>query len=152
MSQREELHHRGNFKMKEFYFRFLEQFQNVAWRGMFYGNDARPKAKIILWLASHRRLATKDKLLRFGLINEAKHEFCEYDETLQHMLFKCKCTNNTWETVLQWMNIKHQAGGWSQKLVWATKICMSKNWRRKILQVALAETIYVIWKQRNYRL
>ncbi|XP_058742181.1 uncharacterized protein LOC131614640 [Vicia villosa] len=139
------------FNMKVFYWQFLEQTNNVDWRGMLIGNSARPQAKIVLWLACHGRLATKDWLVKFGMIQEAKCEFCDANETLQHLFFECRGTKFIWQDILQWLHIDHQVNGWMQEHKWAIKICKSNNWRRNFLKVALAETIYVVWKLRNNR-
>lgn len=48
------------FKTKMIYQSLKESHQEVAWRKLFSGNLARPKAHFILWLACHGRLATKD--------------------------------------------------------------------------------------------
>ncbi|XP_058756747.1 uncharacterized protein LOC131629961 [Vicia villosa] len=63
---------RNDCKIKEFYLHFLAQSNDVDWKGLLMGNYARPRAKMMLWLACHGRLATKDRLVKFGMIKE-KH-------------------------------------------------------------------------------
>lgn len=103
----------------------------------------------MLWLACHGRLTTKDRLMKFGMIQDVKCEFYDANETLQHWFFECSGTNNIWNVVLQWLHVEHHENGWIQVRDWATKICKNKSWRKKILQVALAETMYDVWKLRN---
>ncbi|XP_058783771.1 uncharacterized protein LOC131658501 [Vicia villosa] len=140
---------RKEYKMKEFYLHFLAQSNDVDWKGLIMGNYARPRAKIIMWLACHGRLATKDRLVRFRMIKDVKCESCAENETMQHLFFECDGTNGTWRGVLDWLHIKQQECGLTQIKSWAIRLCKSKNWRRKFLHVALAETVYSVWHNRN---
>ncbi|MCI83696.1 hypothetical protein A2U01_0104972, partial [Trifolium medium] len=38
-----------------------ERSQSAAWRTLFYGNVAHPRALVNLWLACNKRLATRDR-------------------------------------------------------------------------------------------
>ncbi|XP_058749012.1 uncharacterized protein LOC131621968 [Vicia villosa] len=140
---------RKECKIKVFYLHFLAQPNDVDWKGLLMGNYARPRAKMMLWLACHDRLATKDRLVKFGMIKDVKCEFCEENENLQHLFFECKGTNGIWRGVLEWLHIEQHKDGWTQIKTWAIRLCKSKIWRRKFLQVALAETVYSVWHNIN---
>ncbi|XP_058726146.1 uncharacterized protein LOC131597466 [Vicia villosa] len=139
------------FKMKKMYTSLMEQSEDMDWKGLIMGNQARPRAKIILWLACHGRLATKDRLVKFGMISDTKCEFCLESETLQHMFFECSATRSIWKEVMRWLHIENQEGGWMQVKNWSIKLCKSKNWRKEFYKIALAECIYAIWLKRNRR-
>lgn len=74
------------FIMKNFYYEFLEQYQQVAWRGLFYG-AVRPRALFTLWLSSHGRLATKARLVKLEMLSNNMCAFCDGVDNLQHLFF-----------------------------------------------------------------
>ncbi|XP_058771889.1 uncharacterized protein LOC131645230 [Vicia villosa] len=149
LEQWKKLNEQGGFKMKKLYLDFLEKHPKVEWRGLMIKNYARPRAIFTMWLACHKRLATKTRLEKFGVQTDLKCVFCDCPETIQHLLFECRETKEIWEKVLSWLNMKHKAQRWDQELVWLTKVCKSRNWRSNIVKVAIAETVCEIWKKRN---
>ncbi|XP_058734050.1 uncharacterized protein LOC131605746 [Vicia villosa] len=151
MEQWKKLIEQGGFKMKNMYLEFLEKHPKVEWRVLMRKNYARPRGVFTMWLACNKRLATKTRLQKFGVQTDLKCIFCDCHETIQHFLFECRETNEIWEQVLRWLNMKHKVQGWEQELSWLTKVCKSRNWRSNIVKVAIAETIYEIWKNRNDR-
>jgi hypothetical protein len=89
------------FNMKKMYLAIHGRSQTVACRTLFYGNLARPKALVNLWLACNVRLATRDILHKYGLINAISWCFCNVDETQQHLMFNCNETKSIWRKVLE---------------------------------------------------
>ncbi|XP_058787562.1 uncharacterized protein LOC131661915 [Vicia villosa] len=127
----------------------MTHLPKVDWRVLVCKNRARPRAVFILWLACQNRLATKDRIVKFGVATDRKCMFCSCNEDVQHLFFECNYTKKVWEAVLGWLNINHNVQGWCQERKWLEKICRSKNWRSKFVQVAIAETIYTVWIERN---
>lgn len=75
MQQREGIHQNQmwpemmetqKFSMKKMYLAFHDQSQSVAWKTLFYGNMAQPRALINIWIACNERLVTRDRLHQFG--------------------------------------------------------------------------------------
>lgn len=62
---------------------------SVDWYDLVASNNARPRAITCLWLAFHRRLATKDHLAKWTLITEVKYCFCYENEEFDHLFFVC---------------------------------------------------------------
>ncbi|XP_058763720.1 uncharacterized protein LOC131637150 [Vicia villosa] len=116
---------------------------------MFYSNVARPRAKFQLWLLFMGRLATKDRLTRFGVKLEKSCTFCLEDESIDHLFFSCRKTNTIWQTILQWIGYSRTPRQWSEEKRWLIQESNRKGWKRQLLKVALAETIYFLWKARN---
>lgn len=56
------------------------QREKVDWRKLFCGNMARPRAKIITWLACQGRLSTKDQLKIIGIQVVGYCCFCAMEE------------------------------------------------------------------------
>lgn len=117
---------------------------------MFRNNYARPREILITWLACHGRLGTKDRLVRFSMINEWVCNLCdEGDETLGHLLFECRYSKAVWKYVLEWIDIIHEPNDWAAELEWITQMTAKKGWRFKVLKIAIAETVYGLWRYRN---
>lgn len=71
--------------MKDVYNTILKCDLKVDWRTLMYGNKARPRAYFILWMSYHDKLSSKDKLYRFGMIDNVKCCLCAGDESLDHL-------------------------------------------------------------------
>lgn len=121
----------------------------VNWKSMMFGSIARPRAQIIVWLACHGRLATKERLYRFGMLISDGCCFCSQVEALEHLLFECNATKVIWQQVLLWLKFQHTPGCWSDELHWVLQHSEGKNWRAKLLKIAFLETVYEVWKYRN---
>ncbi|GAU28950.1 hypothetical protein TSUD_59630 [Trifolium subterraneum] len=80
----------SKFNMKKMYMA-VQDGSPVMWRTLFYGNMARPRALVHLWIA---------------------------DETQQHLMFNCRETKGIWKKVLEWIQIDHNPLGWRQELEW----------------------------------
>ncbi|GAU49943.1 hypothetical protein TSUD_408380 [Trifolium subterraneum] len=115
------------FNMKKMYLTIHDNSQSVAWKTMFYGNLARPRALVTLWLACNKRLATRDRLHKFGLLNTTRCCFCNDDETQQHLLFHCNETKSIWRKVLEWIQVGHNPLGWSFGLLNTTRCCFCND-------------------------
>ncbi|GAU38712.1 hypothetical protein TSUD_396400 [Trifolium subterraneum] len=92
----------------------------VMWRTLFYGNMARPRALVHLWITCNERLATRDRE-----------------------------TKGIWKKVLEWIQIDHNPPGWHQELEWIIRKTKGKGGRAKILKLAFSECVYEIWRYRN---
>lgn len=121
----------------------------VPWRKLFLGNIARPRAQFTLWVACHGRLATKDRLYRFGMIQDATCAFCSHVESLDHLMFDCLVTKQIWQHVLHWLKISHVSGDWPSELEWAVANSKGKGWKTKLLKRAITKATYEIWRYRN---
>jgi hypothetical protein len=137
------------FSMKKIYLAFHDQSQSVAWKTLFYGNMARPRALINLWIACNERLVTRDRLHQFDLIDNICCCFCTADETQQHLMFCCNETKEIWRKVLNWIQVDHTPLGWSQEVDWIIHHTKGKGARAEILKLAFIESVYEIWRYRN---
>ncbi|XP_058784386.1 uncharacterized protein LOC131659180 [Vicia villosa] len=126
-----------------------DHLPKVGWKGLVCGNRARPRAVFMLWMTCNKRLATKDRLAKFGSNVDRGCAFCNSLETLDHMFFDCRYTKGVWEDVLRWLHVLHVPQGWNEEIAWLVKICKSRNWRGQIMKMAIAETIYETWWDRN---
>lgn len=74
--------------------------QKVEWKDLIYDNNAKPRSCFITWLACHGKLATKDRLFNFGMIDNKKCCFCSEEESKNHIFFAYQTTRSIWIEVL----------------------------------------------------
>ncbi|XP_058783389.1 uncharacterized protein LOC131658071 [Vicia villosa] len=139
----------GKFNTSSMYKAICGDSVEVPWKCLFFQNRASPRTNFILWLTLLGRLSTKDRLVRFGLIQDTNCCFCQQRETLQHLFFVCEFSSKIWEDVLQWNGYKRTATTWDKEKLCLIKETAMKGWRREILRIIIAETIYHIWYERN---
>lgn len=62
----------NKFTMKKVYMKMRSiDHDHVPWKHILFGNTARPRAMITLWLTFHGRLPTKERLHSFGLMDSS---------------------------------------------------------------------------------
>ncbi|XP_019258555.1 PREDICTED: uncharacterized protein LOC109236788 [Nicotiana attenuata] len=128
------------------------QFQKVWWKKITAGSKAIPKHRFILWLAVHRKLATVDRLRRWGNIVDNECVLCDTneEESMEHIWFGCRYAKTIWYTLVNWLNEKHQIGTWDDEIKWLT----SRNPSRtcgEILVFLFTAMVYHVWIERNNR-
>lgn len=111
-----------------------------------HDNPARPRALFTLWMAFHDRLGKKERLHRFGFIDNNHCIFYNHPETLQHLLFSCHEAHGIWQHALKWLQVLHTPEGWIEELVWIIGNLKEKEAKGAILKCAFVETIYKVWK------
>ncbi|CAK8576189.1 unnamed protein product [Lathyrus sativus] len=138
------------FKASVFYKVLIDDGTRVPWRNLIRSNKSRPRAVFCLWKACHGKLATKDRLKRFGMIQDSQCSLCHTEkETMNHLFFCCQGTRHIWKKVLHWFNIVHTPQPWDAELIWITNMTKGKGWKVDIFKMLVAETIHCIWWYRN---
>jgi hypothetical protein len=140
---------KGNCITRQVYGLLRFDYPVVDWRVLMYGNIARPRAIFTLWMACHGRLATKDRLNRFGVTIDDKCCFCPKEESLNHLFFGCIGLRNIWWKVLNWLQIDHVPLEWGEELGWLIRHSKGKGWKAQLLKSAAAEAVYTLWNYRN---
>lgn len=137
------------FKMSRFYRGLMNQNMNTDWYVLMDKNIARPRAIFSLWMACHKRLATKDRLIKVGVNIGSQCCLCQSDESIDHLLFACNDMDFIWAAVLRWIQVDHRPQQWHEELKWIVNFCRGRGKRVGIMKMAIAETIYNCWKYRN---
>ncbi|XP_058732853.1 uncharacterized protein LOC131604429 [Vicia villosa] len=121
----------------------------VDWYELITGNNARPRAVTCLWIACHRKLATKDRLVKWGMLIDSKCSLCEEEENIDHLFFVCEKLKMVWQAILQWIQVDHQPLSWDNEVLWLRNYYKGKGKRVWVMRIAIAETIYHCWNWRN---
>ncbi|XP_074293342.1 uncharacterized protein LOC141620341 [Silene latifolia] len=133
-------------------YQWLQGVQHkVPWVPLIWNRYNVPKHSIIGWLAIHKRLMTKDRLLRFGVISDAKCDMClDQHEDHQHLLYECAFSVQCWTSLQDWVGIKLPRSG---ILEWRLKWWCRSLMRKQMVLSAILGLVYHVWYAHNiYRL
>lgn len=84
------------------------------------------------------------------MLQEDICEMCKTEvETIDHLLFACSSTKGTWKDVINMLGIDNQPQQWNTEKDWIRTHTRRKGSKAGILKIAIAETIYGIWRYRN---
>ncbi|XP_058768187.1 uncharacterized protein LOC131641910 [Vicia villosa] len=137
------------FQLGAVYKLLADDGQRISWINLIHHNIARPRAIFTLWQACHKKLATRDRLRRFGLLAHSECSFCPYEETHEHLFFECEETKKIWKAVLLWIQIDHEPCSWRDEMHWLVNKTKGKGKLAALIRLAIAETVYNVWRHRN---
>ncbi|XP_019241995.1 PREDICTED: uncharacterized protein LOC109222039 [Nicotiana attenuata] len=134
------------------YYKLLPEMRLVAWKCLMFKNDARPKASFIMWLVLQGRLATADRLMRWGIIVDSTCSLCQAElETREHLFVECDYAKAIWKRLQKWLQWQQAPDEWDQHVNWAIKSAKGKSQQAQIFKLVYAECVYAIWIERNNR-
>lgn len=112
-----------------------------------------PKHQFILWLAMHGRLATVERLFKWGIIVDSACVLCNTGavETFQHLFFDCDCSRFIWNMLMKWMGVNRQVQSWSDEIKWIITGLHTSKPRVQILIFLFDAVVFQVWIERNAR-
>ncbi|XP_070025262.1 uncharacterized protein [Nicotiana sylvestris] len=138
------------YSIREVYNKMRGEFTKVTWKRLICNNYSSPRCLFIMYIAVPNRLYTKDRLMKWGSITNAKCVLCEEaDEDYNHLFFTCKYSSNVWEKVLYWAGIGRKTKIWSEEISWASKYATGRRSDTVIYRMILAGVVYYIWQGFN---
>lgn len=103
----------GKFSISKLYHMQLPQLQKVLWKSITMQPHMHPRYKFILWLALQKRLATMDRLIKFGVQVSQQCVFCKQsDELFKHLFFDCPIVREIWTRLLKWLGHTRPIQAW----------------------------------------
>ncbi|KAL4291690.1 hypothetical protein GQ457_14G009900 [Hibiscus cannabinus] len=123
----------------------------VVWHKLVWFAQHVPKHAIISWLAFLNRLATRDRLMRMGVVNENCCIFCAAEESRNHLFFECVFAREVWRGVLTMCLLNRDVLDWDAEIEWAIGFMKGNSLLTFILKLSLSASIYLIWEERNRR-
>lgn len=116
---------------------------------MWFKNNI-PRHSFVCWLACHRRLKTRAKLQRWGLINSASCVFCGGGtEDEEHLFLTCSFSCIIWKGLLIKLGIfRELARTWDEELLWCQNNFKSAGAVNTIKKLCLNNFVYHIWMER----
>lgn len=104
-------------------------------------------------MAYRKRMLTREKLKRWGIIHDDQCVLCYAAvESQNHLFFDCIFSKCIWREVLRRNDINRDVKEWETESEWAVAETRGTDFKAKIRSLALAATVYMIWRERNYRI
>lgn len=67
-----------------------------------------PRVKLFIWKVAHGKLPTGAYLYNLNLGPETCCHFCGiHSETIEHLLWYCRCSRLCWNTIFSWLGLHH---------------------------------------------
>lgn len=93
----------GKFGIKKMYVATMPQYPKCHWKRIAIDSKALPRQQFIMWLAMHRKLATVDRLRKWGLLIASDCMLCwkDIEKTMEYLVFECDFSRNIWAALLK---------------------------------------------------
>ncbi|XP_009759121.1 uncharacterized protein LOC142182301 [Nicotiana tabacum] len=138
------------FSIKDVYLKNRGEFSKVSWRRIIWNNARLSKWIFMIYLAAHRRLQIRDRLKRWGCVEDDSCPLCNAEaETMNHLFFVCPFSKIIWVTMLRWLKIVRPVMDWEHELQWAEQHCRGRSAAAEIYRMILVGSIYYIWQERS---
>ncbi|XP_020254183.1 uncharacterized protein LOC109831261 [Asparagus officinalis] len=126
----------------------------VTWHETVWEKLNYPKHSFILWLAVQDKLQTQDRLMKHGIIQSSICKLCDGSnaENRSHLFFECSMSTYVWNSIMEWLNFKWRCCVWSPLMNWYSFRLRGRGLKQRIKRMALAATVYNIWRERNCRI
>ncbi|XP_073121801.1 uncharacterized protein [Henckelia pumila] len=117
------------------------------WKPLVLKSYILPKHKIILWLLSHGKLFTRDRL---GFVDKKICPLCKTgEESNAHLFFDCGVLGFLWNRVRDWLGMRKRMTSRHSILQAFRGIYRGSSMMARMRVVALAACIYQVWTARN---
>ena len=124
----------------------------VQWWKLIWFNKAIPRHGFIGWLTMKNRLATKDRLIQWGICVDPVCLFCRHMlEDRDHLFFKCPFTKRIWDHIMALCLVFDAIDDWNMLVAWGTQHLQGKLFRTSLSKLAWWAMVYHLWLQRNAR-
>ncbi|KAL0407933.1 UNVERIFIED_CONTAM: putative mitochondrial protein [Sesamum radiatum] len=127
---------------------FRPKLTRQPWKAAIWKAFIPPKYSFILWLGLRGRLATRDRLM--FLQEEHLCSLCiNTMESASHLFFACPFSVHVWTNIRQWLGITRRMSTLPSAVKWLKKEKIGSSVQNKAKAIALACTVYSLWKHRN---
>ena len=143
----------GEFSVKSVWERLRRRYPLVGWHNLVWHKDSIPRCSFICWLACRNRLRTKEKLFRWGVIDNSHCVLCgNAEKTRDHLFFQCSYSKFVWQSILANLNFCYQCSNWEEEVDQACRRFKGKEFQARLGRVAFSVTVYFVWMERNSRI
>jgi len=136
---------RDRFSIRKMYVNLMHVHPKVNWKHLALHPKIHPRYKFILWLAIQKRLATVERLQKFGINVPPNCAFCgQHLETFSHLFFECSVTKKIWNCMLQWLGHRRQIQDWETEVNWMSQIARRRGGVAEITSCVFAMVVEVM--------
>lgn len=122
----------------------------VPWHSIVWFPGQIPRHSFVTWLALLGRLNTKDKLIKWGVINSNVCSLCNQKaEDIEHLFFDCCFSAHIWDKVLRSNDESRQKFCWRREVSYLCRRAKGKSAKAKLRKLWFNATVYHIWVARN---
>lgn len=95
----------GRFNIKKVYIYPMPCYPKVSRKSLNMLKEIMPKYQFIIWMKVRQRLATIDRLARWGIQVPQSCVLCDRDtkETHAHLFFNCQYSKSLWKGMMIWL-------------------------------------------------
>ncbi|KAL0419128.1 UNVERIFIED_CONTAM: hypothetical protein Sradi_1326300 [Sesamum radiatum] len=127
---------------------FRPKLPKQPWKASIWKAFIPPKYSFILWLGLRERLATRDRLA--FLHEDPTCSLCiNSKESAKHLFFECPFSSYIWSYIRQWFGITRRMSTLLSAVKWLKKGKTGSSVQNKARHLALACTVYSLWRHRN---
>ncbi|GAB2303754.1 hypothetical protein Dimus_038957 [Dionaea muscipula] len=124
------------------------------WWKMVWAAGIHPRLSFLLWLVSRDSLSTKDRLRRFGIVEEDSCLLCEgcCVESVSHLFFGCRYVQQVVGVIDRELQLGWKAREWQVCQEWMMRFARGKSRRATLIRGIFATTVHGVWWERNRRI
>ena len=112
-----------------------------------------PRCSFVQWLVCKNRLRTRDRLKRWGKLNDSRCVLCgNAEENRDHLFFQCPFTQEIWQEVKRRNLQGYQCQNWLQEEQIAAQRYVGSSLKARLSRLSLSVCIYCLWIERNLRI
>lgn len=125
----------------------------ATWHKVVWHRDAIPRCSFIMWLVCRNRIRTRDRLKRWGVIDDSTCVLCgNGEETRDHLFFNCSFSGYVWSCVLKRNQLGYRCNSWQEELNMAEQYYKGSAMIARIGRLTMGVTLYCLWQERNTRI
>ncbi|XP_050213106.1 uncharacterized protein LOC126664647 [Mercurialis annua] len=107
----------GNFSINSCWKHLNPAASSIPWTSIIWYKDNIPRYSFITWLALQDKLNTKDKLLRWKVVQSDVCCFCKSEtESISHLFFECGYSKAIWKRLLADMSFNRDVMHWRREV------------------------------------
>lgn len=140
----------GIFSIKTVWNAFRFSAPEVDWHKVVWFKHHVPRWAIVQWLCILGRLATRDRLFRWGVIDCATCVLCtNFDESHEHLFFGCPFSTSVWQYSLVKNSIHRPCFPLLNEIQWINVHRGGANLQTLLVKLSCAAVVYHLWRERN---
>ncbi|GAA0161567.1 hypothetical protein LIER_39257 [Lithospermum erythrorhizon] len=101
-----------------------------------------PRHSFCCWVLCHKKLPTRDRLLKWGVVTSSSCIFCEGNETIDHLFFGCAFSGAIRSKLLMYMDDFREPMVWDEEMQVAVSKYGGKSFRSRLYKLCLNCVVY----------
>ncbi|GAB2215607.1 hypothetical protein Droror1_Dr00019996 [Drosera rotundifolia] len=105
-----------------------------------------------MWLIILDRLMTKERVARWGVLNDDTCAVCANEVEIRENMFflHCRYAREVWKLMLKQLQLCRCPITWHELILWLCRITKGKSAKAKFGRAAIMAMFYCLWIARNF--